>query len=581
MIAMYIEKVPNRNSPPAVLLRESYREGDQVKKRTLANLSKLPDDIIDNLKLALKGATLSMNEGIPNHFEVIRSLPHGHVMAILETIKKLGLDKIISEKSSRIRNLVVAMIVARIINPKSKLATARGFNSETCSQSLGQLLDLEKADEDELYNALDWLLEKQEKIEKHLALKHLQSGTLVLYDVTSTYLEGDGCELGKYGYNRDKKKGKTQIVFGLLCSAKGCPIAVEVFEGNTSDGATLSGQIEKVRKGWGIENVVWVSDRGILTNSKIKELVKPIEGLDYITGLTKPQIRKLAEVEVIQLGLFDQVNLVEFESEDYPDERLIACRNPFIAQKNQLQREALLEAVEKELDLIVQATQREKRALKGQDKIALRVGKVLNQFKVNKYYNLEITEEGFSYQRKLELIAQETALDGVYVLRTSLESTLMDAATTVKAYKSLSQVEEAFRCYKSIDLKVRPIYHYKGDRVKAHIFLCMLAYYVEWHLKQSLAPLLFEDEEIDDGSLNVIKASRSESAQSKERKKRNQENFPVHSFRTLLEDLGTICLNTVECTIREGSYRFSKITRPTQLQQKALDLLGVSLICTQ
>jgi len=578
---MYIEKVPNRNSPPAVLLRESYREGDQVKKRTLANLSKLPDDIIDNLKLALKGATLSMNEGIPNHFEVIRSLPHGHVMAILETIKKLGLDKIISEKSSRIRNLVVAMIVARIINPKSKLATARGFNSETGSQSLGQLLDLEKADEDELYNALDWLLEKQEKIEKHLALKHLESGTLVLYDVTSTYLEGNGCELGKYGYNRDKKKGKTQIVFGLLCSAKGCPIAVEVFAGNTSDGATLSGQIEKVRKGWGIENVVWVSDRGILTNSKINELVKPIEGLDYITGLTKPQIRKLAEVEVIQLGLFDQVNLVEFESEDYPDERLIACRNPFIAQKNQLQREALLEAVEKELDLIVQATQREKRALKGQDKIALRVGKILNQFKVNKYYNLEITEEGFSYQRKLELIAQETALDGVYVLRTSLESTLMDAATTVKAYKSLSQVEEAFRCYKSIDLKVRPIYHYKGDRVKAHIFLCMLAYYVEWHLKQCLAPLLFEDEEIDDGSLNVIKASRSESAQSKERKKRNQENLPVHSFRTLLEDLGTICLNTVECTIREGSYRFSKITRPTQLQQKALDLLGVSLICTQ
>ena len=581
MIAMYIEKVPNRNSPPAVLLRESYREGDQVKKITRANLSKLPDDIIDNLKLALKGATLSMNEGIPNHFEVIRSLPHGHVMAILETIKKLGLDKIISEKSSRIRNLVVAMIVARIINPKSKLATARGFNSETCSQSLGQLLDLEKADEDELYNALDWLLEKQEKIEKHLAIKHLESGTLVLYDVTSTYLEGNGCELGKYGYNRDKKKGKTQIVFGLLCSAKGCPIAVEVFEGNTSDCATLSGQIEKVRKGWGIENVVWVSDRGILTNSKINELVKPIEGLDYITGLTKPQIRKLAEVEVIQLGLFEQVNLVEFESEDYPEERLIACRNPLIAQKNQQQREALLEAVEKELDLIVQATQREKRALKGQDKIALRVGKVLNQFKVNKYYNLEITEEGFSYQRQRELIAQETALDGVYVLRTSLESTLMDAATTVKAYKSLSQVEEAFRCYKSIDLKVRPIYHYQGDRVKAHIFLCMLAYYVEWHLKQCLAPLLFEDEEIDDGSLNVIKASRSESAQSKERKKRNQEDFPVHSFRTLLEDLGTICLNTVECTIREGSYRFSKITRPTQLQQKALDLLGVSLICTQ
>lgn len=578
---MYIERVPNRHSPPAVLLRESYREGDQVKKRTIANLSKLPDDVIDSMKLALKGAKLSMSETILDNFEVIRSLPHGHVAAILETIKKLGLDKIISDQTSRIRNLVVAMIVARIINPKSKLATARGFNGETCSNSLGQLLDLEKADEDELYNALDWLLEKQEKIEKKLALKHLESATLVLYDVTSTYLEGSGCELGKYGYNRDKKKGKTQIVFGLLCDAKGCPIAVEVFEGNTSDSATLASQIEKVRKRFGISNVVWVSDRGILTNSKIKELVKPIEGLDYITGLTKPQIRKLAEVEAIQLGLFDEVNLVEFESDDYRGERLIACRNPLIAAKNQKQREALLEATEKELDLIVKATQREKRALKGQDKMALRVGKVLNKFKVNKYYNLEITEEGFSYERKAELIAQETALDGVYVLRTSVESTLMDAATTVKAYKSLSQVEEAFRCYKSIDLKVRPIYHYKGDRVKAHIFLCMLAYYVEWHLRQFLAPLLFEDEEIDDNSVNVIKANRSESAQSKERKKRSAENFPVHSFRTLLEDLGTVCLNTIECTIKEGSYRFSKITRPTSLQQKALDLLGVSLICTQ
>ena len=289
---MYIERVPNRNSPPAVLLRESYRQGDQVKKRTIANLSQLPDDVIDNLKLALKGAKVSISEAIPDNFEVMRSLPHGHVAVIFEAIKKLGLEKIISDKSSRRRNLVVAMIIARIINPKSKLATARGFNAQTCSNSLGQLLRLEKADEDELYNALDWLLEKQEKIEKKLALKHLESGTLVLYDVTSTYLEGSACELGKYGYNRDKKKGKTQIVFGLLCDAKGCPIAVEVFEGNTSDSATLASQIEKLRKGFGIKNVVWVSDRGILTNSKIKELVKPIEGLDYISGLTKPQIRK-------------------------------------------------------------------------------------------------------------------------------------------------------------------------------------------------------------------------------------------------------------------------------------------------
>ena len=473
------------------------------------------------------------------------------------------------------------MIAARIINPKSKLATARGFNRETCSNSLGQVLNLEKANENELYQALDWLLENQEKIEMKLAKKHLESETLVLYDVSSTYLEGSGCELGKYGYNRDKKKGKTQIVFGLVCEAQGCPIAVEVFEGNTSDSATLASQIEKIRKRFGIKNVVWVTDRGILTNAKINELVKPVEGLDYITGLTKPQIRKLADKEVIQLGLFDEMNLVEFESEDYPEERLIACRNPLVAEKNQKQRESLLLGAEKELDLIVKATQREKRALKGQDKIALRVGKVLTKYKVNKYYELDLGDKSFSYQRRQELIAQEAALDGVYVIRTSVKKTVMEAADTVRAYKSLSQVEEAFRCYKSIDLKVRPIYHYKGDRVRAHIFLCMLAYYVEWHLRQRLAPLLFEDEETEDKYQDVTRAQRSESAQTKDRKKRNQEDLPLHSFRTLIEDLGTICLNTVECILVSGKYVFSKITRPTQLQQKALDLLGVSLICTQ
>ena len=432
---MYIERVPNRNSPPAVLLRESYREGNQVKKRTLANLSKLPEDVIDNMKLVLKGAKVSITEAIPDNFEVIRSLPHGHVMVILETIKKLGLDKIIGERPSRIRNLVVAMIIARIINPKSKLATARGFNYQTCSNSLGQILNREKANEDELYDALDWLLNKQERIENKLGSLHLESGALVLYDVTSTYLEGKGCDLGKYGYNRDKtdssrwrgdlatrvlKKGKTQIVFGLLCDVNGCPIAVEVFSGNTSDSATLNGQIKKVRNRFGIKNVVWVTDRGILTSSKISELVKPVAGLDYISGLTKTSIRKLAEVSAIQLGLFDELNLVEFESEDYPDERLIACRNPLIAEKNQRQREELLQAAEEQFELIVKATKREKRALKGADKIALRVGKVLNKYKINKYYNLELTESGFTYERKQELIAQEMALDGVYILRTSV-----------------------------------------------------------------------------------------------------------------------------------------------------------------
>ncbi|MCH2243484.1 MAG: IS1634 family transposase [Crocosphaera sp.] len=347
-----------------------------------------------------------MTETIPDNFEVIRSRPHGHVMVILETIKKLGLDKIITKTPSRTKNLVLGMIIARIINPKSKLATARGFHEKTFSNSLGKVLNLERADEDELYSALDWLISKQDKIENKLATLHLDNGSLVLYDVTSTYLEGRGCELGKYGYNRDKKKGKTQIVFGLICDKNGCPIAVEVFEGNTSDTRTLKSQIEKVRKRFGINNVVWVTDRGILTSSNIKELVKPVEGLDYISGLTKASIRKLAEVEAIQLGLFDEVNLVEFESEDYPDERLMACRNPLIAAKNQKQREALLQIAEEQFELIIKAIKREKRALKGADKIALRVAKVLNKYKINKYYNLNITNLGFTYERKQDLIEQ-------------------------------------------------------------------------------------------------------------------------------------------------------------------------------
>jgi transposase len=533
------------------------------------------------MKLALKGAKLSINEAIPNNFEIVRSLPHGHVSLILETMKKLKLDSIISSKPSRNRNLIMAMITARIINPASKLATARGFNEETCSNSLGHLLNLKKAAEDELYLALDWLLENQEKIENQLAKIHLQEGALVLYDVTSTYLEGTACELAKYGYNRDKKKGKTQIIFGLLCDVNGCPIAVEVFEGNTNDSSTIANQIEKVRTRFRIKNIVWVTDRGILTNSKINELVKSVEGLDYITGLTKGQIKHLAEVKAIQLGLFDEVNLVEFTSEDYPSERLIACRNPLIAEKNNGQREDLLSVAEEELNQIVTATKREKRALKGKEKIALRVGKIIKKYQVNKYYNLEIEENSFNYSRKEDLIAQEKALDGVYILRTSVKENVMSSKETVVAYKNLSQVESAFRCYKSIDLKVRPIYHYKGDRVKAHIFLCMLAYYVEWHLKEALAGLLFKDEETEDKYQEIVRAVRSKSAQSKDRKKCNDEGLPVHSFRTLLEDLGTICLNKVECNFVKGKYSFEIITRPTRLQQKALDLAGVSLICTQ
>ena len=582
---MYIERVPNRNSPPAVLLRESYREGKKIRKRTLANLSKLPDDVIDNLRAALKGGVAFKPEQIPDTFSIIRSLPHGHVAAVLGTLKKLNLHNLIASEPSRTRELVLAMIVARIIDPRSKLATARGLNDETCFSSLGKLLGVEKADEDELYSAMDWLLERQDKIETELAKRHLASGSLVLYDLTSTYFEGETCSLANYGYSRDKKKGKLQIVFGLLCDSRGCPIAVEVFEGNTTDQKTLASQIDKVRSRFGIAHVIWVGDRGMITQARIREELKETEGLDWITALTKTQIQKLAEQDTIQLGLFDERDLVEFESADYPDERLIACRNPIIAASNQAKREELFQKTEKELSGIVAATQREKRPLRGADKIGVRVGKILNKFKVGKFFDYEITDGSFFYSRKREAIAEAEALDGIYILRTSVEEETLDAPSTVKAYKSLSQVEQAFRSYKTIDLKVRPIYHRLEDRVKVHVFLCMLAYYVEWHMRETLAPLLFDDEEMAEASSKVFsvvaKAQKSKKAKSKAATKRNEENLPVHSFATLLQDLATITKNKIQSHLPGANLIFEKITQPTPVQQKAFDLLKVSLMCTQ
>ena len=580
---MYIERVPNRNSPPAVLLRESYREGDKVRKRTLANLSKLPDDVIENLRIVLKGGVALENYG--GAFQIIRSLPHGHIAAVLGTLNQLGLSELIDSQPSRNRSLIIGMIVARIIDPRSKLATARGFNEDTCFSSLSKCLKVEKADEDELYEALDWLLERQAKIENSLAKKHLVEGSLVLYDVSSTYFEGDGCPLAQYGYSRDKKKGKKQIIFGLLCNQEGCPMAVEVFAGNTNDTSTLGQQIEKVRSRFGLSRVVWVGDRGMLTTTRINEEFKNQEGLDWITALTSVQIRKLASEKVIQLGLFDERNLVELSSLAYPGERLMACRNPVVAESKILKREKLLQATEVELDKIVAATLREKRALKGADAIGLRLGKVINKYKVGKFFNLEITEESFSDSRKLEALQQQDTLDGLYVIRTSVESKTLDTASTVKTYKSLSQVEQAFRSYKTMDLKVRPIYHYLENRVRAHVFLCMLAYYVEWHMKRALASLLFLDEDWEltkKRTMDVVSpAKRSKKALAKARRKKTEDNLPVHSFSTLMSDLGTITLNTIHSKLEGNLISFEKITQPTSLQQKALNLLGVSLLCTQ
>jgi transposase len=580
---MYIERVPNRNSPPAVLLRESYREGTKIRKRTLANLSKLPDTVVDNLKIVLKGGAAI--ENLSNSFSVERSLPHGHVAAVLGTIKKLDLHNLIAADNSTKRSLVLAMIVARILDPRSKLATARGLNSETCFSSLSEILSLEKADEDDLYTAMDWLAEKQEFIENKLAKRHLIEGSLVLYDVSSTYFEGTQCPLARYGYNRDKKKGFLQIVFGLLCDKRGCPIAVEVFEGNTSDSTTITTQIEKVRQRFGIEQVVWVGDRGMITNTRIIADFKQVSGLDWITALRAAQIRKLVEQEAVQLSLFDERDLVEFSCSDYPGERLIACRNPFLASEKAVTREALLQGTEQELDKIVAATQRHKRALKGADQIGLRVGRVLNCKGVGKYFNITINDESFAYSRNQAVISSESALDGVYIIRTSVKAETLNAAQTVRAYKSLSQVELAFRSYKTVDLKVRPIYHRLAERVKAHVFLCMLAYYVEWHMRKALSPLLFDEEKVssapEEKSSVRVPSSRSKKALAKAATKRTSEQLPVHSFRTLIADLATIVKNKFQSQGLEASLTFEKITQPTLLQQKALDLLGVSLICTQ
>jgi transposase len=575
---MHIERVPNRNSPPAVLLRQSYREEGKVRKRTLANLSKLPDDVIEGLRILLKGG--SAIEGLESAFEIERSLPHGHVAAVLGTLKNIGLESLISDRASRQRDLVTAMIVARIIDPSSKLATARGLSTDTCNSTLCEILKVQDAEVDELYEAMDWLESRQQEIEQRIAAKHLSEGSLILYDVTSTYFEGTTCPLAQYGYSRDKKRGKLQIIFGLLCNAAGCPIAVEVFEGNVNDATTLSPILAKVRTRFGIQRLVLVGDRGVLTSARIEEELKGVEGVDWITALRAPQIRELVEQEAIQLSLFDQKYLAAIQSPDYPGERLIACRNPFLAQERAATREALLQATEKELDKIVAATNRSKRRLTGAEKIGVRVGKIINRYSVAKHFNLEITDNSFSYQRNCEKIAAEANLDGMYVIRTSVSESILDDPSTVKAYKSLSQVEQAFRCYKTIDLKVRPIYHRLAHRVRSHVFLCLLAYYVEWHMRERLAPLLFEEEEWLEPlePTSVVVPNKSETpARRKASTKRNSECFPVQSFRTLLTNLATITKNRVQPKLGGVSVSFDKLTIPSYLQQKALDLLEVSL----
>lgn len=578
MVAMYIEYVKNRNSPPAILLRESFRQDGKVLKRTIANLSKWPVELIDGLQILLRGGTAVKN--IEDAFDIIRSLPHGHVAAVLGTLRQLGLDNIIDPEETIERQLAISMIVARILFPGSKLATARGLSDKTAASSLHEELGLGAFDEDDLYTAMDWLLTRQGLIEKTLAGRHLEEGSLVLYDVSSTYFEGRSCPLAKLGFSKDNKGDHLQIVFGLLCNIQGCPVAVEVFEGNTGDSMTFTAQIQKVTERFGLKRVIWVGDRGMITEARINEDIKAVAGLHWITALRSSAIRTLFVDGALQLSFFDERDMAEILHPDYPGERLITCRNPLMAGRRARIRQELLNATEKELDKIVQATKRARRPLRGQDAIGLRVGKVIGKFKMGKHFELEISDEAFTYRRNDGAITAEAAMDGIYVIRTSVPAAVMDAETSVATYKKLSDVERAFRSYKTVDLKVRPIYHHLPDRVRAHVFLCMLAYYVEWHMREKLAPVLFDDDDVETAEQQrksvVAQAERSPRALEKTRIKQTAEGQPVHSFQTLLKDLATIAIQSIRPKLK-GSEPFKKMTIPTSIQQKALDLLGVKL----
>ena len=569
---MYIDTVPNRNSPPAVLLRESSRVGNKIIKRTLANLSEWPAPQVDLLRRVLKGeALLSPSQAL----QIERSLPHGHVAAALGTLRRIGLESDLSRSACPERDLVCAMIVARILCPASKLATARGLHQQTASSSLGALLGLELVDEDYLYAAMDWLLPRQARLEDKLAARHLQPATVVLYDVTSTYFEGRRCPLAQYGHSRDERPGNLQIVFGLLTNPEGCPVAVEVFEGNTADPKTVAGQIRKLRQRFELQQVVIVGDRGMLTSARIREDLQSEEGVRWITALRAPQIQQLAADGNLQLSLFDQQDLAEIQHPAYPGERLIACRNPLLAEERKRKREELLTATEKQLEKIRVATQRKRRPLRGKKEIGLAVGKVLGRYKMGKHLQLTIEEDRFDWQRKPASIEREAALDGIYVIRTSVPASNLTGQQVVATYKSLSTVERAFRSMKSVDLKVRPIHHHDPDRVKAHVFLCMLAYYVEWHMRRALAPLLFDEEDHEAAETQrssiVAPAQRSLSAQQKAISKQTVDGFPVHSFRTLLADLATLTRNRV----RMGEHLFDMLATPTTLQDRAFELLQV------
>ena len=576
IVVMYVVKVPNRGSPPAILLRESYREAGTVKNRTLANLSAWPEAKVEALSRVLKGQPPPAAP-LDEAFEITRSLPHGHVAAVLGTARRLGLDELIDPVPSRHRDLVIAMAVAQVIAPDSKLAIARGLREETAATSLGEVLGLGSCDEDNLYAAMDYLHARQDTIQDTLAARHLAGGTLVLYDVSSAAFEGRTCPLGAIGHPKDDVRGRLQIIYGLLASPQGIPVAIEVFKGNTGDPATVAAQVTKVKDRFGITKVVLVGDRGMLTAARLREDVRPAY-LDWITALRAPQVKALVRDGDLQLTLFDVHDLAEITSPDFPGERLVARKNPFLEAKRARKRESLLKATEADLEKIAAACTRTRRPLRGQDTIAVRADRVLTRRKVAKHFTIDIGDDHLSCARNQDSIAAEAALDGIYVLRTSVAASDLDSSEVVSSYKALAQVERAFRAFNT-DLDIRPIRHRTEERVRAHVFLRMLSYYLSWHLQARLAALLFTDDDKPAAQAArpspVAPAARSPRALAKAATKQTPAAQPVHSFATLLADLGTICLNTIAPADPELP-GFRLVTTPTALQRQAFELLGVS-----
>jgi len=563
---MYIATVPNRGSPPAILLRESYREGGRVKSRTLANLSSLTEKQVEGMRRALRGEPLFGPDG---PIRKVRDQSHGAVDAVRQVIRKLGLEVLIDRQPSRQRDLVMALLVARITDAQSKLATTRAWKTTTLPEDLG----IADATEDDLYDAMDWLFERQDAIEKKLATRHLRQQGLVLYDLSSSYFEGHQCPLAKLGYNRDGKKGKLQVNYGLLTDERGCPIAVQVYEGNASDSTTLLDQVERVRSDFGIDGFVIVGDRGMITEKQISSLRKT-GGMTWVTALKSGRIRSLVHSGVLQLGLFDERNLFSVRDPKLADERLIACKNHDLARLRAHKRQSLLDATRKELDAVQRIVARGK--LVGKAAIGLRIGKVINKHKVAKHFLLDIHDSTFEYRLREDRIAEEAALDGVYVIRTSLSQESTSDEQAVRHYKKLANVERAFRSIKTIDLKVRPIHHHLENRVRAHIFLCTLAFYVEWHMREAWRPVLFSDE--DQAAKNtrdpVAPATRSPGALDKVATKRSEDGAPVHSFRTLLADLATITRSTFAPVGADNEGQtFTMLTVPSPEQARALQLL--------